>query len=514
MAKVFSDTLGRTPRTLLYLTLFLGAFFPGIAYFKDEPLVTQWFISMFVTLLITLYEVYRAVYKKDDVGTIEASIVWAAVVVIACECVYAISCYLLLGRPVEGTMNNSTGLALHISLLLPLVIQCSVSAKGAERANVLSVVVIAIITIFATECRTAILCAVFIIMVAIEFRFKVPIQAKFIAVPTVAIILVFFIFSGYKGDSTNGRWFILKNSIELIVEKPIDGHSATGGFRKVYMEKQAEYFRQNGEDSYAILADDIKHPLNEFVYAWINYGIIGGLGLVALLVFPLVVFFKKRSFTGICIMVTLVISSMFSYPFNYPLPCVMLFACDAIAFIYVFKVSVSCRRSVITFSVFLFIIIQGYLAYDFMRHWQWNRTAHKAVRGESGKMLSQFDELYAYFSDDIYFLYNYMAELYFNGHFKKALDVSLDLQKMMSSYNLELLTGDIYMQLESYEKAISHFEEALCMCPNRFAPLEGLYKAYDRKGDELNKERIAGIISNKKVKIPSADVQRIKDTCR
>ena len=54
MAKVFSDTLDRNPRTLLYLTLFLGAFFPGIAYFKDEPLVAQWFISMFVTLLITL----------------------------------------------------------------------------------------------------------------------------------------------------------------------------------------------------------------------------------------------------------------------------------------------------------------------------------------------------------------------------------------------------------------------------------------------------------------------------
>lgn len=165
-------------------------------------------------------------------------------------------------------------------------------------------------------------------------------------------------------------------------------------------------------------------------------------------------------------------------------------------------------------SLSFFIAIQGCLAYHFIRHAQWNKAAYKAVRGESGKMLSQFDELYAYFSDDIYFLYNYMAELYFNGNFKKALDVSLDLQKLMSSYNLELLVGDIYMQLGSYEKAITHFEEALYMCPNRFAPLEGLYKAYEGRGDEQNKERMAGIISNKKVKISSLDVQRIKDTCR
>ena len=265
-----------------------------------------------------------------------------------------------------------------------------------------------------------------------------------------------------------------------------------------------------------MLADDIKHPLNEFVNVWINYGIVGGLGLVALLMIPLVVFFKKRSFIGICIMVTLVIFSMFSYPFQYPLPSILLLICNVLAFISVIKVRTNCcsRRNIIFVSLSLFIAIQCYLAHHFIRHAQWNKAAYKAVRGESGKMLSQFDELFAYFSDDIYFLYNYMAELYFNGHFKKALEISLVLQKSMSSYNLELLTGDIYMQLGSYDKAIIHFEEASYMCPNRFAPLEGLYKAYDRTGDELNKKRISNIIASKKVKIPSQNVQRIKDTCR
>ena len=516
MTKEFTKKLDRTPRTLLYLCLFLGAFFPGIAYFKDEPLVAQWFISIFVTLIIALYETYRATYKKDDVLSIEISIGQAATIVVACECIYAILCSLLLDRSVQGTMNSSTGLALYISLLLPFVLRNSVFAKGVEKAKVLSVVVIAIITIFATECRTSMLCTVLIIMVAIEFRFRVSIKARFISATIVVILLAFFIFSGYKGGSTNGRWFILKNSIELIAEKPLKGYSETGGFRKVYMEKQAEYFKQNSEDGYAMLADDIKHPLNEFVNVWINYGIVGGLGLVALLMIPLVVFFKKRSFIGICIMVTLVIFSMFSYPFQYPLPSILLLICNVLAFISVIKVRTNCcsRRNIIFVSLSLFIAIQYYLAHHFIRHAQWNKAAYKAVRGESGKMLSQFDELFAYFSDDIYFLYNYMAELYFNGHFKKALEISLVLQKSMSSYNLELLTGDIYMQLGSYDKAIIHFEEASYMCPNRFAPLEGLYKAYDRTGDELNKKRISNIIASKKVKIPSLNVQRIKDTCR
>lgn len=85
MTKDFIDNLDRTPRTLLYLCLFLGAFFPGIAYFKDDPLVAQWFISIFVTLIIALYETYRATYKKDDVLSIEISIGQAATIVVACE---------------------------------------------------------------------------------------------------------------------------------------------------------------------------------------------------------------------------------------------------------------------------------------------------------------------------------------------------------------------------------------------------------------------------------------------
>ena len=71
----------------------MGAFFPGIVYFKDDPLVAQWFISIFVTLIIALYETYRATYKKNDVLSIEISIGQADTIVVACECVYAISFY-------------------------------------------------------------------------------------------------------------------------------------------------------------------------------------------------------------------------------------------------------------------------------------------------------------------------------------------------------------------------------------------------------------------------------------
>ena len=48
------------------------------------------------------------------------------------------------------------------------------------------------------------------------------------------------------------------------------------------------------------------------------------------------------------------------------------------------------------------------------------------------------------------------------------------------------------------------------MCPVRFAPLEGLYYAYRNIGDTIRTDSIAQFIQQKKVKIPSYDVERIK----
>lgn len=519
MIENFRSAINCKQRALLYLILFLGVFFPGTGYFKDDPLLAQWYIGIFFALTIVLYEVCRVVCEKDEAETVKTAIGQAALVAIAGECVYALSVSLLFDRRLVGTMNSTTGLALCITLLLPFVLRNIAHTKSVERVACVLVSLIAVVIIFMTECRTGMLCVAFVLTAAAMWKYRFFKRSKLVITMTSAIVLLFFFFSDYKRDSTTGRWFILKNSVELITEKPLCGYADDGGFRKVYMEKQAEYFKLNGEDKYAVLADDISHPLNEFVYSWINYGVSGVALLIAMLSFPLVFFYRRADFVGICTMCTLVVFCAFSNPLQYPLPFLFLLGCNVWAVgVILVNNAPRCirlgRRVVLFMAVALFLAIQCHLIYSFFHCYQWNRAAHKAMRGENVKMLPEFEKLYGYFSNDIYFLYNYMSELYFAGEFEKALEISMELHKKMSSYNLELLTGDIYKQLGCSEQAISYYTKASYMCPNRFAPLEGLYNAYDAMGDNVNKRRIADMIAEKKIKIFSADVMRIKDSCR
>lgn len=111
---------------------------------------------------------------------------------------------------------------------------------------------------------------------------------------------------------------------------------------------------------------------------------------------------------------------------------------------------------------------------------------------------------------DRYFLYNYAAELYTAHLFSESLANAIKCRSLWSDYDLEMLIGQNYMELEQMKEAEEHFKLASDMCPNRFMPLYRLVHLFDRQGRVLEAKKIATAIVSKKVKIPSATVERIK----
>ena len=77
----------------------------------------------------------------------------------------------------------------------------------------------------------------------------------------IAFLLATFV----KTPSTHGRYFIARNAIGLIAEAPLTDHGANG-FDRAYMPRQAEYFRHHSDPEAEMLADDIHHPLNAFLF--------------------------------------------------------------------------------------------------------------------------------------------------------------------------------------------------------------------------------------------------------
>lgn len=78
-----------------------------------------------------------------------------------------------------------------------------------------------------------------------------------------------------KSDSLRGRFLIWKNTVALIMERPISGHGADS-FRDVYNNYQVTYFQEGrGSEKENELADYVALAYNDFLEVGLELGIIG-----------------------------------------------------------------------------------------------------------------------------------------------------------------------------------------------------------------------------------------------
>lgn len=88
------------------------------------------------------------------------------------------------------------------------------------------------------------------------------------------------------------------------------------------MDYQADYFRQYGLNRYSMLADNVKHPFNEYLGVLLNFGFVGLLMILALITL-LIYCYKKHPCAEKRIafysLISIGVFSFFSYTFTYPL---------------------------------------------------------------------------------------------------------------------------------------------------------------------------------------------------
>ncbi len=78
-----------------------------------------------------------------------------------------------------------------------------------------------------------------------------------------------------KTDSSTGRYFILKNTLEIIRNSP-EG-IGMGKFKIAYPLQQAKYFNRNDLNSReALLADNVESALNEYLQLAAEFGVMAG----------------------------------------------------------------------------------------------------------------------------------------------------------------------------------------------------------------------------------------------
>lgn len=411
-----------------------------------------------------------------------------------------------------GSYANPSGFATNLAIAFPLIFRFT------RRYKLLTFVFATtlLLAVILSGSRTGLL--VILLAMALHFYHHIPTKFRrystyiiFILLFLGAILGIYLFFS--KEDSAIGRVLIWKVTGKTIMDNLFFG-GGSYAFPRDYMQYQANYFIQNPNSKYVLLADNIMYPFNEYLLVFMKYGMVA----ILLLIYGCVLIVKSQKISSpytLCL-ISIGVFSLFSYPFLYPITWVVLIYCMV-------RVSRN-NKSVLYFNIrsgwnktiVMIFLCTGFffLVKDIRFEYKWNKIAKISLSGRTEDMLPYYGELFSSWNGNHLFLYNYAAELGQVHQYSKSLEILNKAIQYWNDYDIQLLYANNYMQLQKWDEAEMHLKLASNMCPNRFVPLFNLYTIYsgtNRKREALN---IAYLILHKKVKIPSATIYSIKNQMR
>ena len=423
-----------------------------------------------------------------------------------------------------GTFDNPAGLSACLSLSIPFILYSLHQADKYKNIHI-GILITVIVALLLTESRTG-WSSTFVCLTLYGWEIGKHhfMQRKrrfcfFIA----TLLLVSFCIGGYiyKKDSADGRMLIWQCTWDMVKEKPLSGYGING-FEAKYMDFQAQYFALHPQSKYGLLADNVKHPFNEFLSVAVHFGLIGILVLLAI-AFVLIRCYRqeKTMEKSICLLslVGLSVFSFFSYPFTYPFTwlVVLLDICvlaqtpiKSVMLVVNQKLKYSFAILIMGLSpLSLYMLTQR--IYDEM---EWKKAVCLSLNGDSKQAFGKYCLLMERLKDNPYFLYNYAVELYIAEHYHESLQIAKLCKNYWSDYDLELLSAMAYEKTENADNAEKCYKKAAYMCPNRFVPLYQLALLLKNKGKVKEARSLAHHIMNKPIKIPSPTINRIKREMR
>lgn len=423
---------------------------------------------------------------------------------------------------ITGSFENPAGFAAIQSLLFIVPLYCSfknrINLYVRIVASSVAILAFVVVALSGSRCGVlAMLSAVFITSYC-ETDFKNQIkQHRWILFLLLLILLAFIVFLyKLKTDSANGRLFIWSICLNMIADSPLFGFGSNGFLTK-YMEYQAEYFAENRLSPYSLLADNINHPFNEYLDLVVKYGLFGlaiAVYLLYLLVKTILKESKAKKTLGLSVVSTVMIMSSFSYPFNYSAFVFILI----VLLIYVLPVAEPVpsrkylwfKRMTAVLSVFMAM----HFVFDCYYNMKWAAMYKRSQKGDTERMLLHYKKMKSKLLNNPYFLYNYSAELNLTGRYEDSNSIAEECLTMMNDYDVQMLLADNHFNLCNYDEALKRYETAHYMCPNRFAPMYKKFSTYKKMKDHDNMVEIGNAILDKKIKIPSREVDMMINDVR
>lgn len=429
---------------------------------------------------------------------------------------------------VIGNFDNPAGFAAALACVFPLCFLFFKHENDCLRYTAFTSAALMALSVFFSGSRVGMMAIAVVmtiwLLVQSNSNNTVPIlninkRLKTLFTVVFLCVLLFFLYF-IKKDSADGRLLIWKCSSKMVADKPVFGHGH-GAFQAKYMLYQAEYLNTHSNSRFALLADNVSHPFNEYLLVLTEHG-FAGLGL--LLLFGLLVFrvyrYKpnEKKLSAMMSLLALAVFSLFSYPLRYPFTWVLLFLNLTV----IFNTSRFNNSFLNTFTRKRFVFSEIYsrsiiflisivlLVYSVIltrAEMEWNRIACFSTVKE----LTKYDYLYQWLGKNGFFLYNHAAELHAAKEHEKSLEVFKLCLRYYNDMDVQLLLASNYKSLGNHIDTEKHLKIAASMCPARFLPLYQLTKHFidlERMDEAYS---IAQKIIDKEIKVPSAAIYAIKN---
>lgn len=549
---------------LFFSLLFIGTTFVSMNYFVNPPLQTK---NYFFAIIILSWTIFLIFYKKREINsanilTLSLSALIVLLILRSIKGHFTIRviffvCFLLLYLICKELSRKETRL---LDIMIPLV--CSLQAvygllqytgviqfasqfkiigsfdNPAGFAACLSTGIffsfrlikdtslklkylgsfsfsINLIGIILSASRTGLISVVLVLIIYLFIKYTKNLSLKrkmFISFVTMITIILFSVFLfTLKKDSAKGRLLIWSSTAKMISEKPIFG-AGGNSFKRDYMLYQGNFFENNPDSKLGVLADNVIHPFNEYLLLTAEYGLIGFIALVFII---LIVFRHNKNSLSVYYLslLSILLFSLFSYPFRYPVVWVLLAynlsqLSHQIPSVPLTKIiHQTAKLFIISISVISFYFVFKDINFEY----KWNKLAKRSISGNNEtELLMEYQNLYNKWNGNPLFLYNYGAELNYREKYNESTFVLKQCEKFYNDYDIQIIIADNYLNTQFLDEARKHYMVASNMIPNRFIPLYQLMNVYKKQEETKKMLIIAHKILKKGVKIPSSTVSSIK----
>lgn len=324
--------------------------------------------------------------------------------------------------------------------------------------------------------------------------------------------------------SADGRLLVYRVTVSCIAEAPLAGYGSRAIHRD-YMPHQAAVLRAHPDHPARLLADNVPYAFNEPLGFTMKYGFVGLLLLAAAIGLPLrqALLHGPRRNSGwpymlVAMSLALAGMSLTSYPTAYSYLCLLGMSALAVAGQNPTAASGTGRRplrlwakAVCTLVGLMAVAAVGELA---VAEYRWRKAAVLVRQGQTAQALDSYAIAGKALGDRPDFLYNHAAELNLAGRHADSQRMLELCTHWLNNYDTELVAADNALATGALAEAERHLLQAAVMIPARFMPHYGLLQVYGERGDTAALCTTALHILAMPVKVPSADVDAIREAAR